>query len=274
MQKRAYVFRKDKALFGEEFEICRSVLGENRVFWLDDHLPRFAQGTLIIPRYCAHPFYAEFHALITRGMGCRLLTDVAQFNHIAGFRYVRDIENLTPKTYFNPSDVKPHEHGWIVRGAYRSLKWKWNTHMRVKEAKDLMRVSHHVMDTLETDEIIIREYQPLRTFEIGINGLPFTNEYRVIFLNGKVVDSGYYWSIAERLPEGKTPEAALNKAQEAAERLTDHIWLCVDVAQTEAGDWIVIECNTGEQSGLTCMDPESFYRAFDTQLSFMSHAEI
>ena len=36
-------------------------------------------------------------------------------------------------------------------------------------------------------------------------------------------------------------------------------FLVVDVAETAAGEWIVVEVNDGEMSGLACIEPEGFY---------------
>ena len=37
-------------------------------------------------------------------------------------------------------------------------------------------------------------------------------------------------------------------------------------ARTGAGDWIVVELNDGQQSGLSAVDPEDLYRALRAAL--------
>ncbi len=79
--------------------------------------------------------------------------------------------------------------------------------------------------------------------------LPRCFEFRTFWWRGEMVGAGRYWLDA---PEYHwTPEeqrAACGVAREAAGRLTTP-FVCIDVAQTNKGSWIVIEVNDGQRSG-------------------------
>ena len=38
---------------------------------------------------------------------------------------------------------------------------------------------------------------PLKTFEVGRNGLPYTNEWRFFFFGAELLSVGYYWSVGD-----------------------------------------------------------------------------
>ena len=107
----------------------------------------------------------------------------------------------------------------------------------------------------------IREYVPLEKFEDGINGMPVTNEWRCFFWGTTLVSSGYYWAQAECAEDmGSLPEDARALACEAALTLVKKVpSFVVDVAKTEEGKWIVVEINSFQMSGLSMIDPETFY---------------
>jgi hypothetical protein len=110
----------------------------------------------------------------------------------------------------------------------------------------------------------VREYVPLRRLATGLNGLPISKEFRVFVLDGKILASGFYWSShvddLDHVPSPSEIPAAF--LQEVITRVGDNIrfWV-VDVAHTEAGDWIVIELNDGCMSGLSEVRAEALYCA-------------
>lgn len=109
--------------------------------------------------------------------------------------------------------------------------------------------------------IIYRKYVPLKTHEIGINGLPFAHEFRYFFIKNKLVAAGYYWTIAENPISGILPASATKLAQKIADIASEFCtFFAVDVAETQTGEWILIELNDGQQAGLPELDPSVFYK--------------
>jgi hypothetical protein len=62
--------------------------------------------------------------------------------------------------------------------------------------------------------------------------------------------------------------AGLAVARQAAARIAPHVpFFVVDVAETEAGPWRVVEVNDGQMSGLSTIDPDRFYAALAAALA-------
>jgi hypothetical protein len=108
--------------------------------------------------------------------------------------------------------------------------------------------------------ILYRKYVPLKTYEIGINGLPFTNEWRFFFYKRNMLSFGYYWTLADDKDKAGMDGAGMRLAQTVADIACTHVsFFAVDIAQKEDGDWILIELNDGQQAGLSFNDPNLLY---------------
>lgn len=110
--------------------------------------------------------------------------------------------------------------------------------------------------------VVIREYIPLETYEIGINGMRFTNEWRFFIYKNKIVDYGYYWSIIDDKTKIKNiDKEAINLVNEISNIVSEYVnFFVIDIAKTETGDWMVIELNDAQMSGLSTIEPENFYK--------------
>lgn len=114
---------------------------------------------------------------------------------------------------------------------------------------------------ISTQKIVYRKYEKLITYEIGINGLPFTEEYRCFCFKGEILTYGYYWTIADK-PRNKSDlskngyDFACIVAKEASKFANFYV---IDIAQKEDGSWILVEINSGCMSGLSDVDPEELY---------------
>ncbi len=111
---------------------------------------------------------------------------------------------------------------------------------------------------------VYREFVPLKTFETDFAGLPITNEWRLFYWRTTLLAKGYYWSSAS--DEAKTKASidadGLRIAKIAARVAAEHAtFFVIDVAETVLKGWTVIEVNSGEQAGLSEIDPETFYAA-------------
>jgi hypothetical protein len=111
--------------------------------------------------------------------------------------------------------------------------------------------------------IIYRRYVPLKTFEVGLNGLPFTNEWRFFFYRDTLLSHGYYWSCAkeETIAQAILTRGGLETAKKIARICKDYVnFFVLDMAETVEGDWILIEVNDGQMSGLSENGPHRLYR--------------
>ena len=222
---------------------------------------------VVIGRYSVLPNYAELQGDL-RVNNAELVHTPSQHRWIADFEYYEDLKEFTPKTYkLDQFRYCESEGPFVVKGATNSRKWRWNEHMFAANRKEALSKALGLMDDslIGCQDILIREYVPLVTHEIGINGLPFTEEWRLFYLYGQYVAHGFYWStaseelVAKKNAEGIEPEG-MNFADEVASRLSSKIFVAIDIAKTVDGRWILIELNDGQMSGLSEISPMTFYK--------------
>lgn len=251
------------SLFDEEEYEAAKKAGFKLVSLLSDLKP----DQLVIPRYTTLPFvedvYAEFE-----NIGCEVINSLQQHKLMANvFSWVKILKELTPKTYNQYEMANLPEGAYVLKGATNSKKSYWNTHMFAPTKKDVGRIFGNLVDDslISNQEIAIREFIPLRNLGEGINGLPISREYRFFFLNDKRIAKGFYWqNYVDDVNPALVPHLELYSFRAFMEkvvfRLSQYLtFYCVDVAQTEKGDWIVIEVNDGTMAGLSCINPEEFY---------------
>ena len=98
---------------------------------------------------------------------------------------------------------------------------------------------------------VVKQYVPLRSRGDGPREYPLCEEYRLFFWRGRLLVASHYhdraaergdWAPFERL----------------AERF-DAPFFTMDVAQTEAGDWLVVDMGAGECSSLPPSLPASVF---------------
>ena len=83
--------------------------------------------------------------------------------------------------------------------------------------------------------------------------IPPSFEFRTFWWHGQFVAGGPYWGGFYDWTASEKQEA-LAVARVAAQRI-DLPLIVLDVAQTASGEWIVIECNDGQESGCAAMQP-------------------
>jgi hypothetical protein len=182
---------------------------------------------------------------------------------VANFDYYEDVKHLTPKTWFELKDIPKDGGPFILKGKTNSRKHQWKTKMFANNYKEAVDIYCELQDdSLVSDQgIIIRQYVPLKSFSQSLNGMPFANEWRFFFYKEELLGTGYYWTNSDVIPELKDlPAEAYAKAKEVAKILSQNInFFVVDIAETATGEWILIEANDGQMSGLTGVDPEQLY---------------
>jgi hypothetical protein len=218
------------------------------------------KNCLVIPRYSALPFYEELEYDL-KSQNCYMMNTYKQHRWIANFEYYRELESFTTETYDDYTFHAAPEGQYVVKGKTNSHKFLWDKKMFAPTKKDAIRIGSELMEDtyLSQQGLIYRKYEPLETFEIGLNGLPFTNEYRFFFLGINLLSCGYYWSIAEKT-DYEVPKEAINLARTIAIKVSKSVnFFVLDIAKTVDGRWILIEINDGQQSGLSENDPHRLY---------------
>jgi len=236
------------------------------------------ENSLVIPRFSYLPFPKEFEEDM-KYKNCDVINTYRQHRYIADLsNWYQDLEDITPKTWFRFEDVPKHCGPVVLKGETNSKKYFWHTHMYAENWDAANKVfSNLMMDSLiGAQNIYIREYVPLKTFDYDVTGIPITEEYRFFILDGKVVTSGFYWSSHCELLENK--ELNINPDNVPKEFIRDIIdrvgknsrFFVVDVARAQTpynplynqhglGEWIVVELNDGMMSGISENDPNVLY---------------
>ncbi len=245
----------------EEFDICSKYIKTER------YLSALANNDTIIARYSVLPFYQDIEEEL-KLKNCELINSYKQHLYVADIEnWYEDLKDLTPKTYFNLIDLP--EGKYVLKGKTNSRKFEWNTRMFAKNKAAVQEVYKSLLDDslISNQGVCIREYIPLVTYDIGINEMRFTNEWRCFFWGKELIAHGYYWSIYDGNRMMDLPKEAFDLLDGVKEIASQNInFYVVDIAQTEQGNWIVIELNDGQMSGLSTIDPDSFYEKLSKTL--------
>jgi hypothetical protein len=248
------LFRNSRE-FEDEWHVCRK------------YFPTVEQRTacrdqLVIARYSALPYYRELE-IDLQNLGCRLINSYAEHSWIANFDYYQDLAEFTPESWDDYTfQYCDYPGPFVIKGRTNSRKFEWNRLMFAPTRKDAIRISAELAGDglIGPQGVIYRKYIPLRTFEVGLNGLPFTNEFRFFFFREQCLSYGYYWSSADDVSLGQLDPLAFELAHKVAKIAAEHVpFFVLDLAETEEGNWILIEVNDGQQSGLSENDPELLY---------------
>lgn len=225
---------------------------------------------LVIARYSALPFYQEQERDFKR-MGAKMLNSYSEHLYIADLKnWVPDLIDLTPKTWYRPEDVD-EDGPYILKGQTNSRKHLFHTHMYAEDRKALSEVFCRLLDDtlIGQQNIYVRKYVPLKAFDDieSVGGYPITHEYRFFTYKGRILEGGFYWSshvddILEKY--GDIPEAMEVVPMDFLNKVLDRIkdkapGIVVDVAQTQSGEWIVIELNDLQMSGPSECDLHKLY---------------
>lgn len=223
-------------------------------------------GDLVISRFSALPFYKEQEYDINY-VGANMINTYRNHNYISDLRnWYEDLEKFTPKTYYRVQDC-PNEGPFVLKGETNSKKYLWKTHMFASNKKEALEVEDRlVKDSLiQYQSIYVRQYIPLKKYLTGFQNLPITNEYRFFVYKDTILSSGYYWSShIEELNEmgifpnsNQVPLDFIHNIINIVKNKTN--FYVIDVAETEDNKCILIELNDGQQSGLSCNDPNELY---------------
>lgn len=217
-------------------------------------------NSLVIGRYSCLPFYRELEKDLSV-INSKLINNYQEHLYIANFEWYEDLEKYTFKTYFDYNFYQAPDGEYVVKGKTNSRKMKWNKLMYAKSKFEAMNIANELSGDplIGSQGILYRVYEPLETFEIGLNDLPMTNEFRFFFYKDNLIDYGYYWSIAEI--EKKCGSEFIDFAKMIAKIIANKTnFFVLDIAKTQSGELKLVEINDGQMSGLSCIKPDNFYK--------------
>jgi ATP-grasp domain, R2K clade family 3 len=236
----------------EEFEIASSYF---------DVVPTrtLCHDSLVIGRYSVLPFYHELAIDLLNNGSC-LVNSINEHLYISKMHWAYE-ELPTPKTYTDDTFYQAPEGQYVVKGKTNSRKFFWNKAMFAKSKKEALNIAADLAgDSLIGPQgIVYREYTPLIKLEEGLNGLPFSYEFRFFFYRTELLCHGFYWSIAE-----KTSYIAPYEMVQFAKKCAKEVSLktnffVLDIGQGVNGEYYLIEVNDGQMSGLSECDPVLLY---------------
>jgi hypothetical protein len=236
-----------------------------KYFNVYDRRTKIPKGSLVIPRYSALPYNKALCDDI-ENLGSITINTYMQHCYVADLRnWYYDLGDITPRTWFALDQI-PEFGPFVLKGQTNSKKFHWNTHMFANNKRE----AGEVFCKLSADghvgyqQIYVRQFEQLHKLDEGLNGLPISEEYRFFVLDGKIIDAGFYWtSHSEDLEKIYDPFVEVPKdfVEKIIKIVSPKIRFWVfDVARKQNGDWILIELNDGQQSGLSDISADKFYQ--------------
>jgi hypothetical protein len=240
----------------------KELAAANQFFYTTSSRMTIQSGDLVLARYCALPFYKEQEYDINY-VGASMINTFAQHNWVADLRnWAEELADVTPQTWYRLEDV-PKDGAFVLKGKTNSKKHQWKTSMYAADRNAAIKVYDNLTQDymIGAQPIYIRRYVPLKTYLIGIQDLPITNEWRHFVLDGQVLTSAYYWSShVDDLPEAPK-QVDQGWVREVAARTKGHVRFCaVDVAETAEEKLIVVDINDGQMSGLSETIADELYQ--------------
>ena len=228
--------------------------------WLDEPVRAVA-------RMGAAPDYAVRYEELQR-WGITLVHDPSEYERVSLLpRWYPLLEGMTPRSYWFESLPRADQieetldYPIFLKGERQTNRH--NREQSIIEGPEQMRrvlAQWGADPILGWQRVVARRFIELRpvTADLGA-GLPHVFEFRSFWWRGVCVGIGPYWSSP---PYGLTTaerSAALELGAEAASRV-GVTFLVLDLAQTKEGEWIVIECNDGQDSGYMGVDRVRMWR--------------
>ncbi len=191
------------------------------------------------------------------------------------------IENVTPRTVFvNVDDNFDLEKVFdslagfennplIVKDFVKSRKHEWFEACFIPDASDKVKVKESVEKFIElqgedlNEGLAFREFVEFTSLTThSKSGMPLTKEFRLFFLDRKLIFSSIYWEEGEY----NEPDFPSDLFAEIAKKIPSNFFT-MDVAQKENGDYLIVELGDGQVSGLPeKADAGEFYKSLKANL--------
>ncbi len=172
------------------------------------------------------------------------------------------MKEFTFETWFRAQDIPDDGTKFVVKGKTNSRKHEWDKLMFAENKQQAINIMIELSkDSLIAPQgVVFRRYEPLVTYEIGLNGLPFTNEWRFFFYKDTILTYSYYWSMASKI-DHKISDEALKFVKEVAAVVKNYTnFFVLDIAEKATGGWILVEINDSQMGGLSENDPHVLYK--------------
>lgn len=140
----------------------------------------------------------------------------------------------------------------ILKDYVKSRKHEWNEACFISSASNHSEVERVVKRFIELQDedlnegLVFREFiefQPLA--EHSKSNMPLTKEFRLFFLNGKLLDCFEYWDEGDYSKTYPPQEIFTDVAQNIKSK-----FFTMDIAQSVNGKWYIVELGDGQVSGL------------------------
>jgi hypothetical protein len=261
--------RKPIILFRDELSVEGELQIAKQYFDVVEYRSEIPSNSLVIGRYSCLPYYNELEKDVTN-IGSQLINTYKQHQWIANFEYYEAVKDHTFKTWFSAVELPDDGTQFVVKGVTNSRKNQWDTLMFASNKRQAIEIMFELQkdSLIGSQPIIFRKYEPLVTYETGINNQPFTNEWRFFLYKEQILSFGYYWSQAyNKNVEIDTKGIELVKS--LAPIVSQYVnFYVLDVGQKQDGSWVLIEINDGQQSGLSENDPHVLYSNLISTLLF------
>jgi len=229
----------------------------------------------ILCRYSCLPFYRELEKDI-ENIGSSMYVPCSHHNTLSKIpNWYNEFSDLTPKTWFYIDDID-EDTPLFIKGEINSRKDRFKTHCYAANKQEAVNVTDNLlMDTLIQDQqMCYRKFEDFVTFEKSLSGIPVIEEYRFFIFNGKIIGSSFYWSSHEEFASmtnpNRVPSAMLDEIHRRMSKLGPTIYV-VDIArtvskETKFGNWMIIEFNDFQMSGLLLIYEFDFYSNLKKEL--------
>jgi ATP-grasp domain, R2K clade family 3 len=178
------------------------------------------------------------------------------------------LSEYTPKSIWfdNPPDAKviekDFEYPIFIKGSRQTSRHKATLSIinSPKEYNNCVEEFKH-NPILHWQKFVVREFVKLRKVDgIQTEKIPPSFEFRTFWWKGELVGAGSYWKDFASYNWTDFEKAkALILAKKAVKKL-NLPFVVIDLAQTLYGDWIIIECNDGQESGYATISPISLWQ--------------
>ena len=177
------------------------------------------------------------------------------------------ISDLTPESIcvneFPPYETIEKQFGWpvFIKGSRQTSKHNAELSVAHNNSEYEAIISKYRNDPiLHWQKIAIREFIQLQKVPGQVaNKVNPSLEFRTFWLHGTCVGWGQYWYQVPKYSSNGI-EAGLAIASEAAKRLNVP-FIVIDIAMTNSGKWIIIECNDAQESGYASIHAQNLWQS-------------
>jgi hypothetical protein len=225
------------------------------------------EGDRVLLRFSALPF-PELLQKEIESRGGKTIQSESKRSYLADFFcWYPDLKELTPRSWasLDEADKANYQGPFFVKGETNARKHQFNQLCFAKDTEALAQVMERLKKDplIGSQKLVIREFVPLKTYFKSESGLPIAEEYRFFCYKDRVLAKGAYWS---QYQINTDPERVPREFIDAATSRVKADFYSLDVAQTEEGQWIVIEVGDGAHSGLCGCDPKELYQNLALEL--------